>query len=131
MKKLMLIYFVVSSLSIISCSSNDDSSNGNEYPKTVNIKFEVIANTGGNLQEVETSINNEKIDHLVTLPFTYTYTQQEVNAGTYLKVQFQTLSFTNGENIELRILVDNQTVENNIITITQENQVGFIEYTFE
>ncbi|MFC0605213.1 hypothetical protein [Winogradskyella pulchriflava] len=132
MKKVLLFVITLSFLTLNSCSSSsDDDSGGSNYPQTVNIKFEALANTGGNLQVLATTIDNDSEDHLETLPFSYTYAQQEVNIGTYLKVQFQTQSFTIGEEIELKILVDNQSVKSEVFTITQENQVGSIEYTFE
>jgi len=117
-------------LTFFSCKSDDDS-NQSEYPKTVNIKFEVVsdASLGGDFTTV---IDNDSQDHFSGFPFSFSSTQQEVNIGTYLKLIYsQNISPFDEHNAELRILVNNELVVSETFFITEDNNSGFIEYTFQ
>jgi uncharacterized protein YpmS len=85
MKKLLLIVLVAFSFSITSCSSDDDSANGNNYPQTVNIKFDISTTRNSDAIINRTLNNNTETDEITSLPYSFTYAQQEVNQGTYLK----------------------------------------------
>ena len=136
MKTTRILTILLLCITLFSCNSDDDSCNCNddtnntEYPKTVNIKYEVLANTGHFLQIINTTLNNDNQEHIEVLPFIFSYTQQEVNVGTYVKLAFVTQSFDE-DNLELRILVDNEVVASQVFTITTQNQAGIIEYTFQ
>jgi len=127
-------YFLISllllSVFVISSCSKDDNS---EYPKTVNIKFEITTSSNP-YATVTTTINNtSEIEEIENFPFSRAYTQQEVNVGTYLK-----LTFEDGDNpcqdgddcsyaAELVILVDEEIVKKESF---DDVTVAFIDYTF-
>lgn len=136
MKTTRIFTVLLLCLTLLSCNSDDDSCNCNddenntEYPKIVNIKYEVLANTGNLLQVINTTLNNDNQEHIAVMPFIFSYTQQEVNVGTYVKLAFLTQTFDE-DSLELRILVDNEVVASQVFNITTQNQAGFIEYTFQ
>ncbi|MEH1007049.1 hypothetical protein [Winogradskyella sp. ECml5-4] len=142
MKKILLLVFVISSLTFNSCSSDDNSSNGSEYPKTVNIKFEVIASRNSEAIINRTINNDTQIDNADNLPYTFSYTQTEVNNGTYLKMTYlengnYTATTGGGTSwtdytAELNIYVDNLIVKTQTFNITASDfGVKEIDYTFE
>ncbi len=120
-------------ISAFSCSSDDEM--GSEYPKVVNVKFEVTtsSNVFGN---VTTTINNEsESDVTSSFPYSKAVTQLEVEQGTYLKLTFEDESLCpNGNNCdfdtELSILVDDVIVQSDMFRIMQGQSVVRIDYTF-
>lgn len=134
----LAILFAWSLLLLSACSSDD------EYPKTVNIKFEI--NTSNNPEgEITTTINNtSEVEEIESFPYSRAYTQQEVTAGTYLKLTLDDNSDcpsiidpTNPTSnncdftAELSILVDNEVVQTTSFELNADVGLVFIEYTFE
>ncbi len=138
MKKLLLILLVASCFSITSCSSDDDNSEGNNYPQTVNIKFD-ITTTQYTYAVVSRTLNNDTQteEDFDSFPYSFTYVQQEVNQGTYLKLTFmhdlgQDGGFDDYE-AELKITVENEVVKSETFMITNDD-LGVtkqIDFTFE
>ncbi|WP_179016796.1 hypothetical protein [Winogradskyella forsetii] len=88
MKKILTLLLVISSLYLTSCSSDDDNSSGNEYPKTVNIKYDITTTQYTDAVVTRTLDNDTQTENFDSFPYSYTYVQQEVNQGTYLKLTF-------------------------------------------
>ena len=139
MKKLVLVILCAICLPTMSCSSSDDSSNGDD-PQIVNIKYEVI--TSRNSSAIITvTLNNEiQTDEVDDLPYDITYAQTEVSDGTYVKLTY----LENGDYVvtpqgsswtdytaELKIYVDNAVVASEAFPITEGGSgVKTIDYTF-
>lgn len=141
MNKLFQIILVFALLPLVSCSSDDDSSNESNYPQTVNIKYEVTTSRNTSAIITTTLDNNTESNTADSLPFSDTYAQTEVNIGTYVKITYLENGIyavgPNGSNwtdyeAELKIYVNNEVVKSQTIEIT-ENNVGveMIDYTFE
>ncbi|MCB0742974.1 MAG: hypothetical protein KDC67_03655 [Ignavibacteriae bacterium] len=139
MKKLIVIPILILSLILTACSSDDDS--GDTGPQTVNITLEIT--TSRNTEAIVTrTLNNDiQTENLNNLPYSFTYAQQEVSTGTYLKLTFlENGSYDVGPNgsswtdytTELKILVGNNVVESETFTVTESSAgtVRQIEYTF-
>jgi uncharacterized protein YxeA len=140
MKKLLLIVLVAFSFSITSCSSDDDSANGNNYPQTVNIKFDISTTRNSDAIINRTLNNNTETDEITSLPYSFTYAQQEVNQGTYLKLTFQDNGVYAATNegstwtdydAELKITVGNNVVKTQTFEMTEGTGIVQIDYTFE
>lgn len=142
-KEILVLTLVVaiSSLSLNSCSSNDDSSSRNEYPKTVNIKFEITTSRNSQAIISTTLNNNTETENVDNLPFSKTLAQTQVNVGTYLKLTYiengliiVTPDGTNWTDYsaELKIYVNNVVVKTQTFSMTEsDNTVKEINYTFE
>ena len=137
MKKILTLLLVISSLYLTSCSSDDDNSSGNEYPKTVNIKYDITTTQYTDAVVTRTLDNDTQTENFDSFPYSYTYVQQEVNQGTYLKLTFMhNLAQTGGVDdyeAELKITVGNEVVKSETFMIT-DNDLGVtkqIDYTFE
>jgi len=115
-----------------SCKSDDDSTSQSEYPKTVNIKFEVLSETNAGVLTITTTIDNDSQEHLGSFPFSFAATQQEATIGTYIK-----LTYYNGNGpleeheAELRIYVNDEIVSSETFSVSESNNLVFIEYTFQ
>ena len=140
MKKLLLTLIVVASFSITSCSSDDDNSGGNNYPQTVNIKFDITTTRNSEAIINRTLDNDTEIDQVTSLPYSFTYAQQEVNEGTYLKLTFQdngtyavgpSGSTWTDYDAELKISIGNNVVKTETFEITSGGGIVQIDYTFE
>lgn len=140
MKKLVLTFIVIASFSMLSCSSDDDNSGGSNFPKTVNIKFDITTTRNSEAIVNRTLNNDTEIDFVPSLPYSFTYAQQEVNEGTYLKLAFQdngtyaideTGSSWTNYTAELKISVGNNVVKTETFEITEGIGVVQIDYTFE
>lgn len=73
MKKLILLTFAIVSLTMTSCSSNDDS--GNNDSQTENVKFEVTTSRNTSAIIASTIKNDTQTDDVDNLPFSITYAQ--------------------------------------------------------
>ncbi len=144
MKKIVLFAFVISSLIVASCSSDDDSNpvETSEYPQTVNIKYEVTTSRNSEAIITTTIDNDTQTETINNLPFDTSKIQVEVNNGTYLKLTYledgsyiatsdgQT-SWTDYEAV-LNIYVNNEKVKTATFNITENNSgVKTIDYTFQ
>jgi len=136
MKKLVLFVFFLSTLCFISCSKNDS-----EYPKSVNIKYE-ITTTRNTTAMISRTVNNETIDETIeNLPYSFTYAQESVDEGTYLKLTFLEYGdYEVGQNgstwtdyeATLSILVDEEVVKTQTFPMIEfESKLEQIDYTFE
>ncbi len=135
MKKILFILMVLPLFALNSCKSDDAS---NAYPKTVNIKYEVIT-TNGKVGYVNRTINNETIEEFPVFPYSFTYAQESVEVGTYLK-----LTYT-GDNeivvepnpmpmiyeVELKISVDNEVVASETTSVDPNTGQVILDYTFQ
>ena len=137
MKKILTLLLVISSLYLTSCSSDDDNSSGNEYPKTVNIKNDITTTQYTDAVVTRTLDNDTQTENFDSFPYSHTYSQQVVNQGTYLKLTFMhNLAQTGGVDdyeAELKITVGNEVVKSETFMIT-DNDLGVtkqIDYTFE
>lgn len=135
MKKIVLISLLMSIISLTSCSSDDDNSGGSEYPQTVNIKFD-ISTTEYTEAIISRTLNNDtQTENIDNLPYSFTYAQQEVNQGTYLKLAFtDNLTQDGGPTsyeAELKISVGNEVVKSETFTITDVGETVLIDYTFQ
>lgn len=139
MKKLLLIPILILNLILTACSSDDDS--GDTGPQTVNITLEITTSRNTEAIVTRTLNNDTQTENLNSLPYSFTYAQQEVSTGTYLKLTFlENGTYAVGPNgsswtdytTELRILVGNDVVESETFTVTESNAgtVRQIEYTF-
>ena len=142
MKKILVILLVVvSTFSMTSCSSDDDNAGGNSnYPQTVNIKFDIITTRDSEAIVNRTLNNNTETDNVQNLPYSYTYAQQQVNQGTYLKLTFKDDGSyaigTGGSSwtdysAELKISVGDNVVKTQTFDITEGVGIVQIDYTFE
>lgn len=140
MKKTLLVLFVISSFSITSCSRDNDSSSSKEYPRTVNIKFEITTTRNSDAIINRTMDNETKTDDLTSLPYSFTYVQQEVNEGAYLKLVYRdngvyvvsdTGSSWTDYDAVLSISVENEVVETKTFQMTEGLGIVQIDYTFE
>ena len=135
MKKIVFILLALPLFALNSCKSDDAS---NAYPKTVNIKYEVIT-TNGNVGYINRTINNATVEEFPVFPYSFTYAQEVVELGTYLK-----LTYT-GDNgvvvepnpmptpsyeVELKISVDNEVVASETATVTPNTGQVILDYTF-
>ena len=138
MNKTALIIVLIVSLFTLSCSKKDSDS---EYPKTVNIKFDVT--TSRNTEAIiSTTLNNEtETENVDSLPFSITYAQTEVDEGTYLKLSYKEDGiYTSGTGgidtwtdytAELKIYVDNQVVKTQSFEISENVGLIQVDYTFQ
>lgn len=140
LKTIALILLTISNLTIISCSSDNGSSDGNNYPKIVNIKFEITTSRNSEAIVNRTLNNDTEADFVGSLPYSFTYAQQEVNENDYLKLTYQDNGIyfvdENGSNwtdynAVLKILVDNSVVEIQTFEIIEGSGAVYIDYTFE
>ncbi len=126
----------LSTLSLISCSKSDS-----EYPKTVNIKYE-ITTTRNTEATITRTVNNDIQTEIVeSLPYSFTYAQEKVEKGTYLKLTFlESGQYEAGQNgsswtdyeATLNILVDEELVKSETFPVIEfESKVELVEYTFE
>lgn len=135
MKRTALIFILASIISLTSCSSDDDNSGGNEYPKIVNIKFDITTTESTEAIISRTLNSDTQTENIDTLPYSFTYAQQEVNQGTYLKLSFtDNLAQDGGPTsyeAELKISVGNEVVKSETFTITDVGETVLINYTFQ
>jgi len=137
-QKLLLASVFFFLVALIACNPDDETG---EYPKTVNIKFEV--NTTLNRDcIIKTTINNDTEEEFIfNLPYSRTYAQEEVVNGTYTKITFEDnddiLGTPDGGSswedyeAELKISVDNEVVKSETVTVTEDIGVILLDYTFE
>ncbi|HPF12379.1 MAG TPA: hypothetical protein PLP62_13055 [Flavobacteriaceae bacterium] len=121
-----------------SCASDDSNP---EYPKTVNIKFEVT--TTRNSEAIITLTLNNQTETVVveSLPFSNTYAQTSVDAGTFLKLTYLEngiyVSGTGGVNswtdysAQLTITVGSEVVKSQSFEVTENTGILQIDYTFQ
>lgn len=131
MKKLIALTIAI--FSLISCSSNSDSGDDTQ---TVNIKYEVITSRNAVAIITRTINNGNQTEEVDTMPYSFTYAQQEVSTGDYLKLTYTDNStFAPGETwtnytATLNIYVNNTIVKTQSFTITGSSSLVQIEYTF-
>ncbi len=110
-----------------------------EYPKTVNLKFEVLY-VGGPDQptlDITTTINNtDEGTTTNVLPYSETFAQTTVEKNTYLKLNIQDIGscdygYVCNFSTALRILVDEELVKADTFAIDDSQRAAFIDYTFE
>lgn len=141
MKKILTFAILLSSIFIASCSSDDDNSNGNNYPQTLNIKYEITTTLNRESIINQTLNNNTETFITSSFPYSHTYAQQEVNQGTYLKLSYQDddvvlIGTGSGSSwvdyeAELKIFVNNNIVKAETFTIEEATGTVEIDYTFE
>lgn len=140
MKKLFLIPALILSIVLTSCSSDDDS--GDSGSQTANIKVEIITSRNTSAIVTRTLNNDTQTNDIENLPYSFTYAQQNVSTGTFVKLTFledgDYSSSTGGGNswtdytAELKISVDNNTVSTQNFSVNQSNsgEIKQIDYTF-
>lgn len=140
MKKIFFL-LLVAAISLQSCKSDDDEQlQENQYPKTVNIKYELTSTvaTAGYIHEF---INNENFNTNsyydgVNLVYSHTVAQKVVNKGTYLKLRYRDSFGGDGQGeapnyqITLKMYVNEKVVKEKTYTITSYGTEIFIDYTF-
>jgi len=139
MKKILFLLTIVG-FTIASCSSDDDNSGGNNYPKTVNIKFDITTTRNSEAIVNRTLDNDTQTDNITSLPYSFSYTQQEVNLGTYLKLTYADngvyIVTPQGSNwtdydVELKITIGTEVVKTETIQITEGIGNVQVDYIFE
>lgn len=141
MKKILTFAIILSSIIITSCSSDDDNNDGNNYPQTVNIKYEITTTMNRESIVNQTLNNNTETITVSSFPYSHTYAQQEVNQGTYLRLSYQdddVVSIGTGSGsswvdyeAELKIFVNNNIVKAETFSIEETTGTVEIDYTFE
>jgi len=139
MKKTLFLIAILS-LTLTSCSSDDNKSDENEYPKAVNIKFDITTTRNSDAIINRTIDNQTETENVTSLPYSFTYAQQEVNLGTYVKLTFadngtyiitpQGSTWTDYD-AELKITVGTEVVKTQTIQITEGIGNVQVDYTFE
>ncbi len=139
-KALLSFLFTASILLFTACKSDD------EYPKTVNIKFEISTSNNPEAEITTTINNNSEIEEIESFPYSRAYTQQEVTAGTYLKLTLDDRSDCatiedptdpnpNPTNCDFRadlsILIDNEVVKTGSFELNSDVNLVLIDYTFD
>ncbi len=137
MKKIFFLLIAFTGISLLSCSDEDPIIE--EYPKTVNIKFE-ITTTRNTAAIIDRTFNNDtQTDEVEDLPYSFTYAQQEVNRGSYFKLNYKengdypsepgSSSWTDYD-ATLKILVDDEVVKNETFMIQIGTGIVEVDYTF-
>lgn len=138
MRFLILVSILV--VLLPSCSPDENDPNVNEYPKLENLKFDVITSRNTDAIISRTLNNDTEIDTIESLPYSYTYVEEEVNQNTYLKLVYaENGVYVAGEGIsnwtdyttELKILVGNEVVKSEMFTVEEGGGNVQIDYTFE
>lgn len=115
---------VVCTLFMVSCSSDDDNSGENGYPKEVAVTYKVTSAAAGTLTLVqyknETGGSTDVAN--AALPYTKTF-NRTVNKGDILGVAYGN---STSQTVKLEILVDNEVVKTQEFTSTS----GAIIYQF-
>ena len=83
--KRMLFVYVVFSMILISCSSDDDSVNPGMIK---DIKFEVVSNGNKAAVIYRTFKNETEVDSVDSFPYRHTYLQKEIVPDDLLKLVF-------------------------------------------
>ena len=136
MKKNFLLFSLLFSGAVLLCCACTSDDNLAEYPKTVNVKFEMTI-VGGADAIITTTINNAaETEDIDGFPYSRTYTQQTVEKGTYLKMEAEdNTPCASGVNCdytaELSISVDNEVVKTEMFSMDGSIQVAIIDYTFQ
>ncbi|MEH6536439.1 MAG: hypothetical protein V7719_08615 [Psychroserpens sp.] len=87
MKKLLLLAILVLSVTY-SCTPDDSDSGAIDGPITANIRFEVVA-TRSSEAIITTTIDDEtETEEVESLPFNKTFSQTEVELGTFLQLTY-------------------------------------------
>ena len=141
--KILIAFFVTLTISIISCSS-DDENPVNEYPKTVNIKFEITTSNNPEATVTTTINNDSNSEEISGFPYSQAFTQQEINIGSYLKLTLEDMSdcpvISDPQNpgtnncdytAELSILIDEEVIKTESFELTTGVGTVLIDYTVE
>ncbi|MDG5492495.1 hypothetical protein [Psychroserpens sp. SPM9] len=129
MKKSLFAILFFSCL-IISCIPDDSDSGGDDGPITANIRFEVVT-TRNSEAVITTTIDNETdTENVENLPFSLTYSQTEIEAGTYLRLTYlENGSYSVSEegsswtdySAVLTIYINNSVAATETFDITEDN----------
>ncbi|MBS2100268.1 hypothetical protein [Carboxylicivirga linearis] len=135
MKRILFVY-VVFSMILISCSSDDDV---NPVMIKEDIKFEVVS-TGNKAGVIYRTFNTEtEVDSVDSFPYRYTYLQKEIVPDDLLKLVFVPEGFHSeleedplwtDYKVELKIIVGYKVVEEMIFPITKETDFVQLEHYF-
>ena len=133
--RILILFILLLPLWMCSCSDDD----GNL--RTVNIKLEVITSNNPEAK-ITTTLNNDlRTEEVEALPYSYTYAQQEVETGTFVKLTYLDISDViagpGGQtswvdyDATLNISVDNAVVSTKTLVVTEGSGVLEIDYTFD
>ncbi|UPT69862.1 MAG: hypothetical protein M0D53_12045 [Flavobacterium sp. JAD_PAG50586_2] len=126
MKKLMLKSVLLLSILFCACSSDDNDSGGNSYPKEVSITYKVSSSNTTSAQAVsyKNATGGMATVTNVALPYTITV-NRTVNEGDDASIGYSSANAS--ANVTLQILVDNSVVKTQNFTVG----TGAIQYLFE